>query len=157
MPQDLLTCAHVGSSHPLRARSVWRAIYTPSLYPLQLYPPSADHWVPPQVAPTLGSTILPGNPQHRMFRNLPAHTLPQHQLRCQGTSSTEHPGTPQFALISASSVLLRCPQYIEPWDTIACIEFSFSCPDMVPIICKSPRPAAHNCSQPQLQPARKSH
>ena len=78
-----------------------------------------------------------------MFRNLPAHTLPQHQLPCQGTSSTEHPRTPQFALISASPVLLRCPQYIEPWDTIACIEFSFSCPDMVPITCKSPRPAAH--------------
>ena len=107
----------------------------------------------PQLAPTLLSAIPVGHLCTESSRT----SSPTHHISSSHPTKAplaEHHGTLWLVPISASTILLECPQGIDPLDTAACIHFSFSCPDRAPATWN---PRAPSPCQPQLQPASKSH
>lgn len=102
---------------------------------LYMYSPGS-HWL----ASTLVPPILLAHSLCRELRNflaqIPHMIQPPHQV----SPCTEHPGTSWLAPISASTALLGFPQCIEPQDTLACTQFSFSCPDRTCTMWKAQNP-----------------
>lgn len=109
-PQDLLAYIAPQLQMSIRVSSAQRVQKHPGLYTLQLllsYQVALCVESPgsPQLAPTLGSVILPRYPPHRV-QGLP------------GQHSASTPATlPKTTLQKA------------PWNTLACSHFSFSYPD----------------------------